>query len=63
MARTKRLTGAKILIEDLEYLRKMQTQAVMEDGKARGIAVILHTILKNARRLAGDEMELLDEDA
>lgn len=48
--------------DDLEWVEQMRKQLVMSDGKNRNVASIMHTILKNARRLTGDEMELLDEE-
>ena len=55
MDKLSRLVAVKVLREDWEYVRKMQTQMVMRDGKARGLPVVLHTILYNARRVMLDE--------
>lgn len=50
-----RLVAAKLLREDWDYIRTMQKRMVMQDGKARGLAVVLHTILDNARFIVDDE--------
>lgn len=54
MAKLSRLVAVKVLREDWEYVKQMQAKTVMQDGKARGLPVVLHTILENARFVVGD---------
>lgn len=47
--------------EDYEWIDQMRRQLVKSDGVNRVVSDVLHTILKNARALADDELELLQE--
>lgn len=47
--------------EDYEWIDQMRRQLVKSDGVNRVVSDVLHTILKNARALANDELELLQE--
>lgn len=48
--------------EDYEWIDQMRKQLVKSDGVNRVVSDVLHTILKNARALADDELELLQEE-